>query len=233
MPKTSALLSAKDLRNPHKLDRSFVDSVIAPFSHVNADDADVARRLVRYIVDGTDSEVVLEAAGRVSIGTALSLHHTFLSNNVQAWKLMAKRVKERQECLWPTKAVPAEVWMRLGQAFEALFLAGNIKPTVLPGWPGWLKALLGMMMAFREHDSKNSYWTPDRLEAILELAGVAKDALVHLMLDPQQMNTLSELQGTYAGFSYHGDHFLEKADGWPAYLARYTGTVQALLQNRK
>src|SRR5262249_43237013 len=114
MSKSAPLLSAKDLKNPHKLDRSFVDSLVSHVSQVNAEDADLARRLIRFVVDGTDSQVVLELGGRSSIGTSLRLHRSFLANNDQAWRLTQKKSREREQFLWPKVEVPPEVWMRLG-----------------------------------------------------------------------------------------------------------------------
>src|SRR5262249_12495461 len=107
----------------------------------------------------------------------------------------------------------------------------NVKPTVLPQWPGWLKALAGLVLAVRESDPANGYWSLDRWEVLLEAAGVAKDTPARFVLDPQHTNTLTEVRGTYAGYIYYGDRILEQAGGWPAHLARYPGTVRELLHN--
>src|SRR5262249_42862436 len=160
------------------------------FSHVTGDDRDICTGLIRYIVDGADSKSLLEAGGRRSIGTSLRLHHSFLSNNDQAWKLTQKLIAERKQFFWPKTAVPAEVWMRLGQAFEAILIAGNVKPTVLTEWPGWLKTLMGVALISTESQTERDYWSIDRWEEMLGLGGVSKDFAARLILDPQQTNVL-------------------------------------------
>jgi hypothetical protein len=93
--------SWKRLKNPHALDKTFLDNLVGHFSKVNSDDSEVAQRLIRFVVDGTDSEVVLELAGRPSIGAALRLHQSFLANNDRGWKLTQKKMNEREQFLRP------------------------------------------------------------------------------------------------------------------------------------
>jgi hypothetical protein len=231
MSKYTPLAAIKDFKNPHKLHNNYLDALIHYFSQVDEVDAERVRRLLRFIIDGTDGDVLLELAGRPSIGKWLRLHQSFLAANDNAYKLTQKKNKEREKFLWPESQVAGDVWMRVGQVFESLFLAGGIKTATLTDWPGWLCTLAGLVLMSRENNTSAGYWTVQKWEVQLQRAEVNADALVPLLLDPNQTTQLNNLKSTFATFYYYGENVIEKAGGWPEYLARHVATVRALLQS--
>lgn len=100
--KTAYLLSVDDLKNPLGLSKEYRIAVIHEFHPLGEIDPDLTRRVVRYIIDGTDETVLLAAGGRADAGKTLYLA------GIRNWNAFAKEKVARQQrakVLCPTFSV--------------------------------------------------------------------------------------------------------------------------------
>lgn len=89
--KTAYLLSVDDLKNPLGLSKEYRIAVIHEFHPLGEIDPDLTRRVVRYIIDGTDETVLLAAGGCAKAGTELALA------GITNWHAHAKVTAARQQ----------------------------------------------------------------------------------------------------------------------------------------
>src|SRR5262249_36503414 len=133
-------------------------------------------RVVQYVVDGSDEEVLLTLGGAKDAGDALALFHTLNPGN---WVQLKSALEERASLLRPGDEVAAAVWVRLAHVFEAACRGARVAVQALPGWPTWLTIFLGEIMAACDIDTrrgaKRSRWSLEEFEAILTCAGFPPD----------------------------------------------------------
>ncbi len=189
----------------------------------NDHEATTVTAALRYVVDGTDEEVLLKLAGLTDAPKALGLFHDW-QDKEQRWK---RGNEERLQVFKAGKDCPPAVWVRFGQVLEAAGRTAGQKTTVPSGWPAWLKRLVDEMIAVwhstRHPNTERQQWALADVENILTAGELPTDLFARTFCDQSAVRSLG-MSGNY----HHGDAF-GAFTGWDDYLNRHVATVREML----
>jgi hypothetical protein len=210
--------SVSDLRNPDKLGAAFVKAAGVLCGRLATLDMEVAADTLRYIVDGSHDQVLLTLGGMKGAADALLLRN---HGSSVAWALREVASKERAELFEKGQLATPAVWIRLGQALEAIERAAGAMPQLPAGWPAWL-VLLDEGIVASWYEKRSVGWTVDEVVAILRAGSLPETLLVRTCLDKDANETLKSW-GRYYVPTNRG------MSGWQAYLARHLDVVREAL----
>jgi hypothetical protein len=218
---TKPALKPSELKNPDKLTKDHLNKVTHYLSRLKELDAQVAARTIRYVVDGTDEEVLLTLAGMKKAAETLRLANKTFSP--QTWNQLRDAAKERAHIMRPGVSVAPVFYVRLGHVLEAVRRATGAASQPLPNWPNWLCVLVseiiqGWIADDRSQDERPSFDLAD-LEAVLREASQPTGLLASAFLDPKALSALQ------SGSLIYG-HGLGPFKGWNDYLARHLDVVR-------
>src|SRR5262249_14303656 len=146
----------------------------------------LATRAARFVVDGTDEDVLLTLGGLPEAGKALCL--TSAAGQGLDWGLVQRGNQERLAIFQPGKGLPADPGIGLGQVFEAAgrpsTSQGQAKDELWKAWPDWLLVLIGEMLATGHYYSgqAGATWSIPDFEAVLQAAELPADLLARTAL---------------------------------------------------
>jgi HEAT repeat protein len=216
---TKQILKPADLKNAVGLKKDHLSALIRYLACLeNLDDA-LADHAVRYVVEGTDEDVLLRLGGQKEAADILRLDGTGMHT---PWQQFQAGTKERARIWRPGHPVPPGVFIRLAQVFDAARrAAGQVLPAPA-SWPSWLATLFYDIISVWQNDDRSEEhrpaWTLAELEAILQSAELPSDLLASTFLNQKLLLTLS------LGY-YTKGVFTE----WAEYLGRHAGTVREVL----
>ena len=216
-----AVLQPGDLKNPTGLGKQPLTAIIADLSYLVVSER--AKKAIRYVVDGTDDDVVIQLGGDVTASRELGLTS---GANVNNYKL--QRIQQRNRVdICKGKPAPG-VMIRLGQLYEAMVRASG-KPVNPPkGCPGWLVMIMMELLgaSYGAHPDQKLDYTVRDLEALFREGDIPSEMLVRMLLDRE---VLQQVFSQYAWFFYTPDRLgkLEKAS---EFLAEQLPTVREILK---
>ncbi len=164
---TQQILKDAELQNPHRLTNDHIHAITRHFGRLAEPEdlttrnkgagtdivqhmsgmtelAQQAARVVRYVIDGTDEEVLLTLGGMKEAAERLRLSgiRATTTNPHGYYGETQAALKERARLLRPGSEVPPGLWVRMGQVFAAARHAAGQPVQAPPGWPDWLAALV-------------------------------------------------------------------------------------------
>jgi HEAT repeat protein len=216
-------LKPSQLQNPLQLNKEHLEGVIKCLGRLAELDEDLAARTIRYVVDGTDDEVLLALGGQKQAAEALRL--TGQPTSVTNWQQVRDAMQERAQLLRLSGQAAAAFGVRLAHVLEAVRRAAGNKPHTPPGWPDWLVVLVADLIQMGHvanlQRPNRSLFPVVQLQAILESAGLPTDLIAQVFLQKEE---IQPLQGSL--FFYYGNP-AESFTGWNDYLSRHLQAVRA------
>jgi HEAT repeat protein len=225
--KTKELVKSANFSNPDGLSKEHLNALALHLGRLAELDAQVAAAALRYVVDGSDEEVLLTLGGMKDAAQALMLSGLSYPQSAQ-WEKMRNTWKERALVLFPDQGGSPGVWFRLAHVFAAAWNgAGQAKPT-LPGWPAWLAVLIDEMITiwWNMHPNAGQGKSPrplGELEAVLKLGDLPNDLLARSFLDEQA------LRAAHRGGGYYSGQVTSVFRGWNEYLSRQLQVIRDAL----
>ena len=137
---TQPTLKDSEFQNPDGLTKEHVQAIVRHFGRLAKLDEAAAARTVRYVVDGTDEEVLLTVGGMKEAGKVLSLSGIHQHKDDYGEAHAAR--KERARVLQPGSGAPPALWLRIGRIFAAALHAAGHPVKAPPGWSDWLAAFI-------------------------------------------------------------------------------------------
>ncbi|MGF1581205.1 MAG: DUF4132 domain-containing protein [Gemmataceae bacterium] len=211
-----------ELKNAAKLSKTALKALIQDFQRLEGLSADVSEKLIRYIVDGTDEEVLL------SVGNLKDVEKTYLLafSKFQHWELTLKIRGDRIPFLFPKEKVAVEFFVRLGEVYEAIARTNTKHKIQLPeGWPLWLVVLLRELIVLfnttRYADKQLPKWDVQRFRELFHAGELPSGQLVHLALN---QNLQHAVLGSYY---YYRSQLLELSTGWKEYLQSHVDEIRS------
>ncbi len=210
-----------DLNNEAQLDPAALEALIQDFSRLKELDADIPEKLIRYIVDGTDEEVLL------SVGKLHGAEETYLLafSETKHWELAHNVRSKRPAFLFPEEEVRIEFFVRLGEVYDALARTNTTKKIQAPaGWPLWLVLLIREMVRIHsttiKHSTTKSQWQVQRFAKLLDAAGFASGKVVRFLLDEDLQHKV------FGSYYYHGNVLNRMLTGWAEYMQAHVDDVR-------
>ncbi len=220
---TQQILKDIGLQNPHGLTKDHIHAIAQHFGRLRELDEKTAARTVRYVIDGTDEEVLLTLGGMKDAVTVLFLTPRSQAGNYGNFQAAAK---ERSILFRPGTEVAPGLWIRIANVLDAARRAAGAPVQPPPDWPSWLATLMHYIMtAWRADERRGAQrpgWTLSELEAMLEIASLPTGLIARAFLDPESLRAM-QTGGYYYGSDT--DIFL----GWDRYLARHLDAVREAL----
>jgi hypothetical protein len=215
-------LKPTDLKNPHNLNKEHVAAIVQYLSRLGELDADVAERVIRFVVDGEGEEVLLTLGGMKDAAVKLGLVY---NSPPHTYELYQHLQRERARMNGPNYKGPPVLWIRLGQLIEAIMRAGGVRVQTPVGWPAWLIALMAEYH-LGHHPSHGgaaveSPWPVEDFEAILQIAQLPSDLLAKALLNFQEAHKIGA-----ASYGSSGPALFTNLAG---YLSRHTDAVRTFL----
>lgn len=207
------VLKPAELQNPEKLSDGQLQAIIQDVGRLEKIDGDLARRAIRYIVDGKDGEVLLTLSQSEKAGEVMYLIGLAEGSGAKFREKFAEIRRGRTTALSLATSPPV-VLQRIGDVYEA---AGRRKRrmAIPAGVPGWLWVVLWELVW---GDNPPQL---DHVEKMLEWAN-RPALLVDHLLDPdlgQQSNLSHSLSESFA----------KNFSGWQSYLERHLDSIRTHL----
>ncbi len=225
---TQPTLKASELQDPHGLTKDHVHAIARHFGRLAKLDESAAARTVRYIIDGTDEEVLLTLGGMQDAARMLCLSGVRFGGTATGGTYQEAQavLKERARLLRPGSEAPPGLWVRMGQVFAAARHAAGQKVPAPPAWPDWLAALVvEINQTWRSDERKGPdrpSWDLSEMEAMLEGAGLPTDLIARTFLDEKAVG------GLRVGHSHYAVH-TEPYAGWVRYLFQHRQAIRDAL----
>jgi hypothetical protein len=222
----ASALKPSQLQNPHGLTREHLASILHCLGRLAELDAAVAARAIRYVVDGTDEDVLLVLGGMKE--AARSLRLAVAPPTGPNYHQMREAAIERAQLWRPGGEVAPAVWIRLAHVFDATCRGAGAPLPTPPDWPSWLVALFGECVQASFWDRRNGkqrpVWTLCDVEAILLTARLPTALLARTLFNRQDVQTLQ--RSAFGG----GHHLVATFAGWAEYLASHLDVVRAAFE---
>jgi hypothetical protein len=224
---TQQILKASELKNPHGLSKDHINCIVRHFGRLAKLDQQAAARTVRYIIDGTDEDVLLTVGGMKEAARALCLTG-IPHSSPQDYGDARAALKERAPMLRPDAKAPPGLWVRIGQVFAAARHAASQQVQAPPGAPDWLAALIREIhqawLADERRGADRPTWDLSELEAAVEIAALPTDLIGRTFLNEASAQALRG-----GGYYYYGMSAVDPFSGGGRYLARHLGMVRETL----
>jgi HEAT repeat protein len=219
---TNQLVRPAELKNSDKLGKDHLNALIDYLGRLEEVDDRLAAHAVRYVIDGSNEDVLQQLAGNKEAAGALRL-----VGAPGTWQQANEAVKERGQLWRPGREVPPDLCVRLAQVFNAARRGAGAADLVHPGWPTWFATLAAEIVGTWFADGRPwpelPTWPLGELEGILASGGLPPDFLARALLDRHAHNTLHRCGNTWYG------NALSAYSDWTSYLVRHLSTVREAL----
>lgn len=221
------LMQPANLSNPLKLDSKFLKQVIRELQLLAELNEALAVKAIRYVVDGSDEDVLLELVGKNQADEALLLSHTQWSHAHSKWAQVRKAMKERASLLRSEYDVPAELYIRLAEVYLHARLETNTKADGPTGWPDWLTTLIAEYELCSREDERTDkpLWPLAEIEEMLTLRELPTDLFLRAMLNEEERHAI-QVGSRYYWYANHG---MVLYSGWPEHFTKHLDAVRELL----
>jgi HEAT repeat protein len=198
--------------------------VLGFFGRLTVVDAELAARVLRFLIDGSDDEVLLSLGGVPRAAEVLGLSG---ATTVANWELVQHLAQRRAELFMKGASGQPAYCLRLAQVLETLArTVGATHPIQPLGWPNWLVRLVLELVSAWTLGTRltggKPKWTASDLEAVLAVAGLPKDLLARSALD-------LHLGGHVSYGMYYSNQLASALSNWPSYLERHLVAVREIL----
>ncbi len=213
------------VKNTTGLDSELLEDIFTFFGVLAEFDEQLAARVVAYIVDGKEDDMLLLAlAGNNGAAITLGYNVTTGTQNYQQMQALSNR---RHRMLRGQRVAPASMWIRMAEVLDAIARAANCSSTFPPEWPSWLGSfMMETASAVRAFYANPHPWSLYALEKILIEAKLPPDFLVSLILGgPYDNYFVSSNWYAYSG-NPNGGCYADLG----AYCNRHLPAVQSFLQ---
>ncbi len=226
MAKTS-ILSVSELQNPNGLPKALVEAFIADLGRLAEIDREVARRTIRYVVDGTDEDVLLALSG-LDPKVSQVCHFTFSIRTASG--TLAKSVRrDRETLLSPPPDADLRVWVRWSHVIDAIRRAAGVKqnfPVAISeaSWQFLIEISACQQDDFvsHRHRSDDAAWSMVLVERFLMTAGDDPVQMIEALLKPGMLVVQYGQWGAHANLA-------TMFSGWPEFLLRHIAYVRTVL----
>lgn len=229
---TATVIQASELSNSAGLTNEHLTAVIQDLSKFGEIDAAAAQRVVRYVVDDVDDEVLLTVAGWSNAGETLSLAAS--PNHSGIVREIRKIFLQRADVLMPESLneVPVDFWVRLFNVYETAVRASGLAFTAGSTWPSWVIVpyleLIECVSAIRVAKKTRPKWTLELFEAVLEKSGISSSVLVEGKFDPHNHMAQTSTFWLNSGKALN----VFNTDEWKACMERHPEVVQRALAEK-
>src|SRR5436309_2476613 len=126
---TKQVVKPSGLQNPDNLDKDYFNALIGYLGRLKEVDPQVALRTIRYVINGSDEDVLLTLGGLKDAAEALELGGVSTMYNYDRAR---NATRARARLLRPGTPVAPGVWVRLAHVFEAAYRAAGKVPAMPP-----------------------------------------------------------------------------------------------------
>jgi len=221
-PVPAAVPVEKPAEKPVKLSAKFTDALTHYFKRLGT--AGLSLKATEYVLEGEPADALLRIGADADAGKSLAL--SGVSNGVD-YKLRNHIASERLAVYREGVNVPASVWSRFGEVLDAAARASGRKGQTVSGWPNWLSALIGELLASSDGSSRSdgTVWPAKRLLPIFEDAKLPPSQAIRLIFDQWLVSSLRLGAYTYP----YGNP--DRAFGdWPDLLAQNLPAVREAVE---
>lgn len=193
-----------DLKNPQKVSKKFIEALALVFENLAKDDEKLVKRILNYVVDGEDSDVLLALFKNADVAKCIGYNPSL------NWEERQAHANKRLKLFSLRKDANPQVWLRLGEVLEAVMQANNYF-TQPPGWPAGLTALMGELSVacVQQLRSNQETWTAMDIDEIFCATNVGGEAFLGIFTTP---NFGQSMPWGYASLSGGYGHRTELQD---------------------
>lgn len=170
-----------EVKNPLGLDKEHLSAIHKYFSHVAPVDPEFAQKIVLYLVDDTNEDILSKVPVTPEFLGPLGFDD---ANGDVDYELISNMEKFRAAVLGGNWNAAPEFWMRVGNFLMAIHVAAGNQITQASGRPDWLTTLMEELESLRYDMEDNQVWSTEQVEKLLVASELSADLLVEDMLAP-------------------------------------------------
>lgn len=217
----NALKGHEAFKNPENLDKDLINAVGAYIGLVSEDEPELGVALLRYIIDGTDEDVLLKLVASSKAKEKLGLVGTF--QQAQAG------CKARAQIWRGDRRASPEFWIRLATLIERCKINPLNVQSPLTAWFSILfNEILDSYSSISSADKEKTYrWSMIELCKIIAAGELPDDVLVIPLIDGQAHRTL---RGATFYYYYGGTGIVDYLADLDKYFNQHKEAIRAFLK---